>query len=75
MNVAIEGVLVGLAIAAVLMLGDYIMLRKLAGERAKKQHKTLVEFDPTERARLRSVTTFCIILPIALGVAFWLIWG
>lgn len=75
MNVAIEGVLVGLAIAAILMLGDYVMLRKLAAERAKKQHKTLVEFDPTERARLRSVTTFCIILPIALGVAFWLIWG
>jgi hypothetical protein len=75
MNVAFEGALVGLAIAAALLLGDYVMLRKLAAERAKKHHKTLVEFDPTERARLRSVATFCIILPIALGAAFWLIWG
>jgi hypothetical protein len=75
MNVAFEGALVGLAIAAILLLGDYMMLRKMAAERAKKQHKTLVEFDAAERARLRSVTTFCVILPIGLGVAFWLIWG
>jgi hypothetical protein len=75
MNVAFEGALVGLAIAAILLLGDYVMLHKMAAERAKKQHKTVVEFDATERARLRSVATFCIILPLALGVAFWLIWG
>jgi hypothetical protein len=75
MNVALQGALVGLAIAAVLLLGDYVMLRKMAAERAKKHHKTLVEFDSTERARLRSVASFCLILPVGLAVAFWLIWG
>ena len=75
MNVALQGALVGLAIAAVLFLGDYVMLRKMAAERAKKHHKTLVEFDSTEVARLRSVATFCVILPLGLAVAFWLIWG
>ena len=75
MNVTLQGALIGLAIAAVLLLGDYVMLRKMAAERAKKHHKTLVEFDSTERARLRSVTTFCLILPLGFAVAFWLIWG
>jgi hypothetical protein len=75
MNVALQGALIGLAIAAVLLLGDYVMLRKMAAERAKKHHKTQVEFDSTERARLRSVASFCLILPVGLAVAFWLIWG
>jgi hypothetical protein len=75
MNAALQGALVGLAISAVLMLGDYMMLRRMAAERAKKHHKTVVEFDSTERARLRSVATFCVILPVGLAVAFWLIWG
>ena len=75
MNVTLQGALIGLTIAAVLLLGDYVMLRKMAAERAKKHHKTLVEFDSTERARLRSVASFCLILPVGLAVAFWLIWG
>jgi hypothetical protein len=75
MNIFLQGALVGLAIAAILMLGDYVMLRKMAAERAKKHHKTLVEFDSTERARLKSVAVFCVILPAALAVGFWLIWG
>jgi hypothetical protein len=75
MNVALEGALVGLAIAAILLLGDYMMLRKMAAERAKKHHKTLVEFDSTERSRLRSLAAFCVILPPVLALAFWMIWG
>jgi lysylphosphatidylglycerol synthetase-like protein (DUF2156 family) len=75
MSVVLQGLLIGLAIAAILLMGDYMMLRRMAAERAKKQHKTLVEFDSTERARLRSVATFCVILPLGLAVAFWLIWG
>jgi hypothetical protein len=75
MQNALQGALVGLAIAAILLLGDYMMLRKAAAERAKKHHKTLVEFDATERSRIRSLATFCVVLPVALAVAFWLIWG
>jgi hypothetical protein len=75
MNVTLQGALIGLTIAAVLLLGDYLMLHKMAAERAKKHHKTMVEFDPTERARLRSVASFCLLLPLGFAAAFWLIWG
>jgi hypothetical protein len=75
MNIALQGALVGLAIAAILLLGDYLVLHKMAAERAKKHHKTLVEFDPTERSRLRSLAAFCVILPPVLALAFWMIWG
>ena len=75
MHMAVTGLLVGLGIGLFLLAGDYAMLRREATERAKKHHKTLVEFDSTERMRLRSLATFCLILPPVLAVAFWAIWG
>jgi hypothetical protein len=75
MGEAVTGALVGLAIGLLLLAGDYSMLRKAAAERAKKHHKTKVEFDQSERSRMKSLSTFCIILPPVLAVAFWMIWG
>jgi hypothetical protein len=75
MHIALQGALTGLVIALVMLIGDYMMLSKLAKERAVKQHKTVAELDGTERARLRSVAMFCLILPPVFAVAFWAIWG
>ncbi len=75
MHISVTGALVGLAIGLLLLAGDYVMLRQAARERAKKQHKTVVEFDGSERSRLRSLLTFCVILPPVLAAAFWAIWG
>lgn len=75
MHMAVTGALVGLAIGLLLLAGDYLMLRQAARERAKKQHKTVIEFDGSERSRIRSLASFCVILPLALAAAFWVIWG
>jgi hypothetical protein len=75
MHMAVTGALVGLGIGLFLLAGDYLMLRGAARERAKKQHKTVVEFDGTERSRIRSLASFCVILPPVLALAFWAIWG
>jgi hypothetical protein len=75
MNIFFQGMLTGLAIGLVMLAGDYMVLRKLARERAVRQHKTVAEFDGTEKARIRSLAMFCVILPPIFGVFFWMIWG
>ncbi len=71
MNSAVMGALVGVGIAVVLFVFDYLMIRQGAAERAKRQHQTLVTLDNTERKRLISLFRFCLFLPPALALAFW----
>jgi hypothetical protein len=71
----IQGALVGLVIAACMFGADYMMIRRGAAERAVKHHKKVVEFDGTDRKRIKSLGRFCLVLPIAFAIAFWLIWG
>ena len=71
MSSAVTGALIGLGIGIVLMAFDFMMIRQGAAERAKRQHQTLVQFDSTERKRLRSLFHFCLFLPPALALAFW----
>jgi hypothetical protein len=75
MNVALQGALVGLGLGLFMLIGDYLMLTRMAKERAIKKHKAVAELDGTERARLRSVAMFCVILPPVFALAFWAIWG
>ena len=73
MNSAVlTGALVGLGIGVLLLAFDYLMLRQAAAERAKRQHQTMVAFDSTERKRLGSLFRFCLFLPPALALAFWI---
>ena len=74
MNVVLEGALTGLGVALFLLAVDYLHLRKLARERAKKRHVAL-EFDDTERRRLASLVRFCIFVPPAFAISYWLLWG
>jgi hypothetical protein len=71
-NSVVMGALVGLAIGVLLLVFDYMMIRQGAAERAKRQHLTVVTLDNTERKRLRSLFSFCLFLPPALALAFWI---
>jgi len=53
---------------------DYLHLRKLARERAKKRHVPPV-LDDIERRRLASLVRFCIFVPPAFAISYWLLWG
>ena len=73
MNDAIMGGLIGLGISVVLVVLDFIMIRKGAAERAKRNHQKEVTLDATERKRIGALMRFCVILPLALAGAFWVI--
>jgi hypothetical protein len=73
MHPAIEGALVGLGVAIVLYGLEYYLLKKQAGERAVRQHRTGNEFDSTEKARINSVGRMCLFVPAFFAVMYWLI--
>ena len=75
MNAALQGLLIGLAIAAAMFAFDYVVIRRGAAERAVKQHKKVVEFDETDRKRIKSLGRFCLVLPFAFAAFFWVVWG
>jgi ABC-type Fe3+ transport system permease subunit len=74
MPAAVEGALVGLAIGVVLVLLEFMMLKKDVNQRATKYHRK-AEFDVTERRRMATIARFACILPFAFAAGFWLIWG
>jgi multisubunit Na+/H+ antiporter MnhB subunit len=74
MNPTVQGLLIGLAVALFLLAVDYLHLRKGAHERAKRLH-VAPKFDETERRRMASVMRFCLFVPPAFAIFFWLLWG
>ena len=74
MHPAMMGALVGLGLAILLYVADYMMIRKSATERARRKHKNQpVELDNTERKRLRSLFMFCLLMPPAFALGFWMV--
>ena len=71
MHPALEGLIVGFALAAVLVGAEYLLLRRESVERAQR-FKKKVEFDDTQRRRLRSLMRFCVVIPVGFAAAFWL---
>jgi len=74
MYIALQGALIGLGVALVLIAVEYMHLRKLARERAERRHVP-AELDDTERRRLASLVRFCIFVPPAFAISYWLLWG
>jgi hypothetical protein len=72
MHPALKGALVGLGIAAALFLFDYLQLRGRAAERAKKNHKTVVEFDQTDKGRIIALARFLVFVPPGFALLFWM---
>ncbi len=71
MNIAVTGALVGLAAAVLLFVFDYMMIKRGALERAKRQHKTVAVLDGTEKKRIGALLRFCLFLPPVFALLFW----
>jgi hypothetical protein len=74
MNIALEGLLVGAALAAILIIFEYIAINREVAERSKKIAKK-VDWDSNQRSRMRGMVTFGIALTIGGAVGAWWIWG
>ncbi len=74
MHPAVEGLIVGFALAVLLVGSEYLLLRRASAERAAK-FKTKPKFDDTQRRRIASLSRFCLFVPPAFAVAFWLMFS
>ena len=74
MNIALEGLLVGAALAAILIIFEYIAINRELAERSKKMAKK-VDWDSNQRSRMRGMVTFGIALTIGGAVGAWWVWG
>jgi hypothetical protein len=72
MHPALEGLLIGAALAAVLLAAEYYLQRKIAVEHAE-QFKRVAELDADQRKRISSMARFCVFIPPAFALAFWII--
>ncbi len=74
MNMALQGGLVGLGIAAFLYAFEYLAVKRAAAERSRKMAKKM-EINQEELSRLRAVRGLCYFLPIGCAIGAWLVWG
>jgi hypothetical protein len=74
MPVWLEGGLIGLGLAVLLVGAEYLLIKKAARERAVRLHRK-VEVDPGEHNRMRAISTFALALPFAFAAAWWMVWG
>ena len=72
---ALHGALIGVGIGILLFVVEYWLIRAGAAEHAKRMGKKDVELSALERVRLASVGRFCVVLPPAFALGFWIIWG
>jgi hypothetical protein len=74
MHAALEGLLVGAALAALLVGAEYYLQRKEAVERAQRL-KRAVELDQDQRRRISTILRFAIFIPPAFAAAWWLMFS
>ena len=74
MHIALQGALYGVGLGLVLIIVEYLFVKKGVEERARLQHKR-PEFEQTDRNRIKSVVTFSFFIPPAFALGAWLLWG
>ena len=74
MNIWLQGALAGAALAAILIIFEYMAINREVGERSKRLAKK-VDWDSNQISRMRGMLTFGVVLPIGGAVGAWLIWG
>lgn len=74
MHPALEGLLIGAALAAVLLVAEYYLQHKEAVERAQRL-KRPVELDQDQRRRIATMARFAIFIPPAFAAAWWLMFS
>lgn len=72
MHAALQGGLIGLAIAVFLVVFEYMSTKKLVEERAAAKHQK-PEWEPSDRSRVRAVVNYAIFVPFGLAAIFWLL--
>ena len=70
---AFMGGLVGIAVAGVLFLFEYIAVVSASTEPAKRRASERNAFDQSERARLRNLGWFCVKMPLIFAALGWLL--
>ena len=74
MHIAIQGALIGLLVAIVMFVADYLLIRANAAERAKRRARK-PELEGAEKKRITTLLRYCFFVPPAFALFFWLIWG
>jgi hypothetical protein len=74
MNIWLQGALIGAALAAVLIIFEYLAITREIAERSKRIARK-VEWDSNQRSRMRGMMSFGLILPIGFAVGAWLVFG
>jgi hypothetical protein len=73
MHPMLMGALAGAGLAVVLYYFEYSSITRATQERAKRLHVKKVEIDGSERARLKNLLWFCLLMP-AIGAGLgWLL--
>ena len=72
MNIFLQGFLIGLGLSAVIIIFEYMAIKREVAERSKRVAKK-VEWDSNQVSRLRGVMTFGVVLPIGCSIGAWLI--
>ena len=72
MNIFLQGFLIGLGLSAVIIIFEYMAIKREVAERSKRVAKK-VEWDSNQVSRLRGVMTFGAVLPFGCSIGAWLI--
>ena len=74
MPIALKGFLIGAALAAVLIIFEYMAINREIAERSKRIAKK-VEWDSNQISRMRGMISFGLVLPIGGALGAWWVWG
>ena len=74
MNIALKGLLIGAALAVVLIVFEYLAITREVSERSKRIAKK-VEWDSNQISRMRSMITFGFGITVGGAVLAWWVWG
>lgn len=72
MNVWLQGALVGVGLAAILIIFEYMAITREVAERSKRMAKK-VDWDSNQVSRMRGMVSFGVVLPIGCAVGAWLL--
>jgi hypothetical protein len=74
MHIALQGLLVGAGLGIVLVLFEYVAISREIAERSKRMARK-VDWDSSQKSRMRGMVNFGVVLPIAGALGAWWVWG
>jgi len=74
MHIALKGLLIGAALAVILVVFEYMAIQREVATRSKRVAKK-VDWDSNQISRMRGMITFGIALPIGGALGAWWVWG